>query len=72
MGNQSSINMTCLIIDNYTSSVYFLDTSGWTNFFNTQAKSNIIQVIEKIFEKYFNDLSIEMVEIFVIINYNKN
>lgn len=56
--NKSSINMTCLIIDNYTLGVYFLDSSGWTNFFDTQAKSNTIQVIEKIFFKYFNDLSI--------------
>lgn len=56
--NQQLINMTCLIIDNHTLGVYFLDSSGWTNFFDTQAKSNTIQVIEKIFEKYFNDLSI--------------
>jgi hypothetical protein len=56
--NQQSINMTCLIIDNHTLGVYFLDSSGWINFFDTQVKSNTIQVIEKIFEKYFNDLSI--------------
>jgi len=52
------VNMTCLIINNYTYKVYFLDSCGWTTFFDTQTKSNTIQVIEKIFVKYFNDLSI--------------
>lgn len=56
--NQQLINMTCLIIDNHTLGVYFLDSTGWTDFFDTQSKSNTIQVIEKIFFKYFNDLSI--------------
>lgn len=60
-------NLTYLIIDNHSLSVYFLDCSGWTNFFDTNNKPddkpddkpNGIQVIEKIFKKYFNDLSIE-------------
>lgn len=54
----NSINMTCLIIDNYTLNVYFLDSCGWTNFFDTQVKSDTIQEIEKIFFKYFDDLNI--------------
>lgn len=54
----NSVNMTCLIINNHTYKVYFLDSCGWTTFFDTQTKSNTIQVIEKIFVKYFNDLSI--------------
>ena len=54
----NSVNMACLIIDNHTMRAYFIDSGGWTTFFDTQTKSNTIQVIEKIFCKYFNDLSI--------------
>jgi len=50
---------TCLIIDNYENCVYFFDPNGWTSYFNDNFfETNKYQrYLEKIFEKYFCDLS---------------
>ncbi len=50
---------TCLIIDNQENCVYFFDPNGWTSYFNDKFIDTEIYLryLEKIFEKYFNDLS---------------
>jgi hypothetical protein len=50
---------TCLIIDNEESCVYFFDPNGWTSYFNDNFYDTEIYLryLEKIFDKYFCDLS---------------
>lgn len=52
---------TCLIIDNYESKVYFFDPNGWTSYFNDNVNyyetQKYLRLVEKLFEKYFEDLS---------------
>ncbi len=55
---------TCLIIDNQENRVYFFDPNGWTSYFNDfDFDNNFYDIeiyqryLEKIFEKYFDDLS---------------
>lgn len=50
--------ITCLIIDNFQSKAYFIDSSGWTTFFDTSLGTNNMIEIDNIFSKYFDDLSV--------------
>lgn len=50
--------ITCLIIDNFQSKAYFVDSSGWTTFFDTSLQTKNLVKIDDIFFKYFDDLSV--------------